>query len=521
MEKVRPLAVLLGRTLPTRPINFSRLASSKSNIFNTISLSEPLPGYEKVVCIDNKTVKLYNAKITKLESGLTVVTEPAFGEYCTLGVAINAGPRYETHYPWGVSHFIEKLAFNTSENFTDRAHTFQLIEDCGALVDCQSTKDTFMYAASCRTESTGEMTRLIADTVLRPLIDLEEVRFTSDVIRFENEANIRKPEPVELLIDWVHEAGFKGNTIGIPKYCSNEEVEKIGRRDILSYMSQYFRPDRMVLGGIGVDHDFLVSLGKQFLDPTDTTWGKHPSQLHKDLPVVDKSLAQYTGGIFKLEKDLSQVSLGPTPFPNLAHLMIGFESVSTSHPDFVAFCVLQSLLGGGGSFSAGGPGKGMFSRLYADVMYRYHWFYNATSFNFSYMDTGIFAVRASAPPENLHQAAIVIMEEFLRLTKSDVATEELARAKIQLKSQLLMNLEIKPVMFEDMTRQVLNHGHRKHPQQYLEEIDKVTPKDINRVAQRMLLSKPSIVGYGDLQRLQSYERFDQAVAQRSVKTLSD
>lgn len=64
------------------------------------------------------------------------------------------------------------------------------------------------------------------------------------------------------------------------------------------------------------------------------------------------------------------MALGPTPFPNLAHVMIGFQGASVSDDDYVPFCVLQSMLGGGGSFSAGGPGKGMFTRLYIDVMHR-------------------------------------------------------------------------------------------------------------------------------------------------------
>jgi processing peptidase subunit alpha len=76
----------------------------------------------------------------------------------------------------------------------------------------------------------------------------------------------------------------------------------------------------------------------------------------------DKSVAQYTGGIITKEKDMSAVSLGPTPMPELAHLTIGLESVSHQHPDFIAFCVLNMLMGGGGSFSAGGPGKGMYTR---------------------------------------------------------------------------------------------------------------------------------------------------------------
>lgn len=65
------------------------------------------------------------------------------------------------------------------------------------------------------------------------------------------------------------------------------------------------------------------------------------------------------------------------------------------------------------------------------------------------------------------------MEEFFRLVDSDVHPAELDRAKIQLKSQLLMNLELKPVMFEDMTRQVLAHGHRRHPDEYIAKIGKL------------------------------------------------
>ena len=33
--------------------------------------------------------------------------------------------------------------------------------------------------------------------------------------------------------------------------------------------------------------------------------------------------------------------------------------------------LLQTLLGGGSSFSSGGPGKGMFSKLYMDILYKY------------------------------------------------------------------------------------------------------------------------------------------------------
>lgn len=45
-------------------------------------------------------------------------------------------------------------------------------------------------------------------------------------------------------------------------------------------------------------------------------------------------------------------------------------SRSLQEEDFIPFAVLNMMMGGGGSFSAGGPGKGMFSRLYLNVLNR-------------------------------------------------------------------------------------------------------------------------------------------------------
>ena len=53
----------------------------------------------------------------------------------------------------------------------------------------------------------------------------------------------------------------------------------------------------------------------------------------------------------------------------------------------------------------------------------------------------------------------VILREFAKLTsKDDIQSEELNRAKKQLQSMLLMNLESRPVIFEDVARQVGGQG---------------------------------------------------------------
>ena len=64
---------------------------------------------------------------------------------------------------------------------------------------------------------------------------------------------------------------------------------------------------------------------------------------------------------------------GPSGLPELAHIVLGFEGCSHKDPEFIAVCVLNMIMGGGGSFSAGGPGKGMYTRLYTNVLNRYNY----------------------------------------------------------------------------------------------------------------------------------------------------
>ena len=83
--------------------------------------------------------------------------------------------------------------------------------------------------------------------------------------------------------------------------------------------------------------------------------------------------------------------------------------------DFVASCVINTMMGGGGSFSAGGPGKGMYSRLYVNVLNCYHFMFNATAYNQSYADSGLFCIHAASPPNNFNEMCAVITNELLKL----------------------------------------------------------------------------------------------------------
>ena len=107
--------------------------------------------------------------------------------------------------------------------------------------------------------------------------------------------------------------------------------------------------------------------------------------------------------------------VGPNPMPELTHVVVAMESCSHQQlDDFFPTAVLNSLMGGGGSFSPGGPGKGMFTQLYTNVLNKHHWIYSAIARNHSYIDTGLFALYGSAHPSQVEYIIRVFNFEGLK-----------------------------------------------------------------------------------------------------------
>jgi len=49
------------------------------------------------------------------------------------------------------------------------------------------------------------------------------------------------------------------------------------------------------------------------------------------------------------------------------------------------------------------------------VVARYHWMFNATAYNHSYMDTGLFCIHASAPPSHVREMVEVLVREIVAM----------------------------------------------------------------------------------------------------------
>lgn len=203
--------------------------------------------------------------------------------------------------------------------------------------------------------------------------------------------------------------------------------------------------------------------------------------LPSDMNIDTTQPSHYTGGFLSLPPQ--PPSLSNT---NFTHIHLAFEGLPVGSDDIYALATLQTLLGGGGSFSAGGPGKGMYSRLYTNVLNQHGWVESCVSFNHSYTDSGLFGISASCLPGHTSAMLDVMCQELRALTLDSgfarLQEGEVSRAKNQLRSSLLMNLESRMVELEDLGRSVQVHGHKIPVRDMCARIEALTVEDLRRVA---------------------------------------
>jgi processing peptidase subunit alpha len=482
-------------------------------------------------------------QISTLPNGVRVATEALPGHFSGVGVFIDAGSRYENEYLRGVSHIMDRLAFkSTSKRTSDEM--LESLESLGGNINCASSRESLMYQSATFNSAVPTTVALLAETIRDPLITEEEVQQQLETAAYEIGEIWSKPELI--LPELVHMAAFKDNTLGNPLLCPKERLTQINKSVIEAYRDTFFRPERMVVAFAGVQHDEAVRLTEQYfgdmprseapllsqtgsessVESTSThsdssississqppSPTQQPSKLLSRIPFfknistsapnnasvesfTESSLSHaptsfditqpshYTGGF------LSLPSLPPPinpSLPPLTHIHLAFEALPISSDDIYALATLQTLLGGGGSFSAGGPGKGMYSRLYTNVLNQHAWVESCVAFNHSYTDSGLFGISSSCSPGYVVNMLDVMCRELQALTLDTgfaaLQTAEVNRAKNQLRSSLLMNLESRMVELEDLGRQVQVHGRKVGVREMCKKIDELTVKDLRRVA---------------------------------------
>lgn len=454
-----------------------------------LSLEHELPGLPQLKPASQ--LKPPQTEISVLPSGLRVISQETYGQAATLGIFIDAGSRFEDDDSVGVSHLLEHLGFKST---TSRSHAQLVheIEDIGALTTSSCGREQIIYTIDLLRDNVEKGLELLADAILNVDLVPEEMEGIKAIMRIQTEDLMENPPA--MLQEFIHAAAYGADTpLGRPLQCPLDKIDALTVEKVKKFRAEHFVAQKMVLAGSGVDHARLVKFAEVLRQRPRCAGG----YAHGDaLEPRDAGTGDLQWGLYPLSNPESEFSYAALAFP----------TGGWHHEDLVPICVLHTLLGGGDSFSAGGPGKGMYSRLYTSVLNRFYWVESAFAFSSIHADVGLLGIYGACLPSHTSNLVALLCNQMLSVANRPVDAIELARAKNQLKSSVLMNLESRMILYEDIGRQLLTYGERETPESVCAKIDQVTAADIQRIVKEAMQNPPSLVYSGDIPRFPQYQQ---------------
>lgn len=428
-----------------------------------------------------------NVIIDTLPNGIKLAVDPTPSYFSAIGFYVNAGSRYEKSYDLtGCSHIMDKMSYKSTENFSLEEMNEQL-NKLGGNYMCSSSRESMIYQASTFNDDVDKMFHILSETVTKPKI--LQFELDEQLLGTEYELNEIWNQSDLILPEIFQQVAYNNSNLGNPLLCPFDKLSKINRNSLIKYRELFYNPENLVIAFSGVEHEKALKLVDTYLSDFKST---NPGEILKEK-------ALYTGGEFSLPIPEGLSYRGE----EFHHIHVGFEGLSIESKDIYKLAVLQMLIGGGGSFSAGGPGKGMYSRAYTRVLNQYGFVENCKSFIHNFTDSGLFGISlACVPQANRVMSELIGYELNLLMSrdigKGGISEQEVSRAKNQLKSSLMMNLESKMVQLEDMGRQVQIYGKRIDVLEMCDKINSVSRNDVINIAEKIFTSsEPTIVVQGD------------------------
>ncbi|MDR3079159.1 MAG: insulinase family protein [Rickettsiales bacterium] len=413
--------------------------------------------------------------VDRLDNGMAFVHEymPAV-ETVTMKIAVKAGLRNETFENNGISHFLEHMAFKGTEK-RDARQIANDFESLGAVFNAYTSKEVTAYYSKVLREYTEQSLEILSDMFENSVFDPVELERERGVIL--QELAMINDTPDDVINDYYQSTAFRDQIFGQSIVGTSENIEKFQRQDFLDYInSNYVAEDTVISIAGRVEYGEALALANRYFRGS------------RRAPKKPFQVASYTGGYFKRERDLEQVQC-----------ILGFEGTAFSCENRFVMSVMNNILG-----------SSMSSRLFQEVRENKGLCYSIYSFNDPSFETGSFQICTAVDPECLSRAVEAIVLE-LRKMVSDVRESELARAKIQLKSNVLMNLESTTNRASSNANGLIFRGRIETMEEIADKIDSIRVEDVEQLLAKIVSGRPTIAAYGRVDGLLSYDELREKI----------
>jgi predicted Zn-dependent peptidase len=385
----------------------------------------------------------------ELSNGLVVVTEKMpHVRSVSVGIWLGTGSRGESPERNGIAHFIEHMVFKGTERRTAE-EIAQSVDSVGGMLDAFTAKEMTCFSAKVLDEHLPVAFDVLADMVLRPRFDQEDIAKEKQVVL--EEIKMDEDNPEYLIHEMFTQNFWRGHALGRPILGTPETVPRFSRDALRECFHSWYAPNNIVITAAGnLEHARLVDLVSHEFAGTD----RAESAPVRTAPQTQATIEQ------RSKKELEQV-----------HIVMGVPSYPLAHERRYAASLLNIILGGG-----------MSSRLFQNIRERQGLAYAIGSDISPYTDSGVLSVYAGTSRESTEQLIRSVVEEFRRIRQEPVGDAELRRAKDHLKGSMMLSLESTSARMSNLARQAMYFHKFISLDEMLASIEVVTREEVMSVA---------------------------------------
>lgn len=390
----------------------------------------------------------------RLANGLQVLLFPdASRPTVTVNLTVLVGSRHEGYGETGMAHLLEHMVFKGTPTHPDVP---KALRDHGASFNGTTSYDRTNYFETmpATPENLEFGIRLEADRLVNSFVRRDDLLSEMTVVRNEFERGENDPE--QILVQRMLATAFEWHNYGKSTIGNRSDIERVPIENLQAFYRRFYQPDNCV----------LVIAGKF-----------EPNQA---LALIEK----YFGAIPRPKRTLDRTYTEEPPQDGervvtlrrvgaVAAVGAAYHIVAGAHPDFAACEILDAVM-------SSEPSGRLYKSLVETKLAS-----NIRAFAFGGHDPGFIAFGAACEPEKLSSVRDAFLKTLESVGEQPVTDEEVNRAKTRLLKQrelLMSNSNQVAVVLSEWAAK----GDWRLFFLHRDRIEKVTPADVNRVAQKYL-----------------------------------
>ena len=395
-----------------------------------------------------------------LKNGMQVLLEENHAaKVVSYNALVKVGSVDETDEEAGICHVIEHMLFKGTPA-RPTGTIARDVEAAGGDINAYTSIDQTVFYINMASQFSDKGLEILSDAVQHPLFDAEELAREAEVIL--EEIRREQDNPSRMVTENLFHEAYRVHTYGRPIIGFPHTVKSFTREQLLAFHRRWYTPSNIVFIAVG---DFEA---KKMLAKIESAFAhfERPLASANEIPREP----EHKSPIVAI-KEMNVQS---------AYLSLGFLIPEIVHADVPALDVLAHIMGGSDS-----------SRLEQEIKERKRLVHNIYAYAFTPKHPGLLVIGAMLADQDVARALEAIRAEIARLTDEPVTSQELSRAKLNIRSAEIYDRETVGGQSSKIASFMATAGSHEFEARYYQMLVDVSAENVRDAARRYLAAANS------------------------------